>query len=446
VTDGNPEPNGQFAARTGLLTGKQAAALLGVSECWVRRHKSELPFLRIGSLIRFDEALLKRDLACRILREKPLKLRGERMSHQIRRWQQGSVYKTGKRTKMWYGMWREEFSDPDGNIKRRQRNIKLGPITDLPTRTAARQALARRIAASPKPKTEMTLSDLFSRWQKVASASLKKTTYEHYVNALTSYVVPVFGDRDVASIERYELESFFSTQAAKYSRSTIRSMRISVGVLLSYAVRNGWLKDDPSKGVKLPRAENCAGRRVQRRVLTPSQTTSIAEKLSEPYATLVLFLAVTGLRIGEALAIKWSDFEGDVLHVQRRMYDGKIDTTKSRDSERRIPIPSALLERMNALDKAGEWIFHGRRGVALNPGNALKRYIRPVAKELEIDLGGWHDFRHTVATSLLRAGHGVKVVSQLLGHSDVAITLRTYDHVESDAFRAPLNQAANQLL
>ena len=74
------------------------------------------------------------------------------------------------------------------------------------------------------------------------------------------------------------------------------------------------------------------------------------------------------------------------------------------------------------------------------------RYIRPVAKELNIDRGGWHDFRHTVAISMLRAGHGVKVISELLGHSDVSITLRTYDHVESDAFRAPLNEAANQLL
>jgi len=223
-------------------------------------------------------------------------------------------------------------------------------------------------------------------------------------------------------------------------------MRISFGLLLSYAVQNGWLKEDPSKGVKLPRAENCAGRRVQRKVLSPSQTTSIAEELSEPYATLVLFLAVTGLRIGEAIAIKWSDFEGEVLHVQRRMYDGKVDGTKSRDSKRRIPIPSALLERLKALGTIGEWIFHARGGVPLNPGNALKRYTRPVAKELKIDLGGWHDFRQTVATSMLRAGHGVKVVSELLGHSDVSITLRTYDHVESDAFRAPLNEAANQLL
>jgi integrase len=128
------------------------------------------------------------------------------------------------------------------------------------------------------------------------------------------------------------------------------------------------------------------------------------------------------------------------------MYDGKVDTTKSRDSKRRIPIPPALLDRMKAPGKAGEWIFRARGGVRLNPGNSLKRYIRPVARELNIDLGGWHDFRHTVATSMLRAGHGVRVVSELLGHSDVAITLRTYDHVESDAFRAPLNQAADQLL
>jgi integrase len=434
------------SSEKGLLSVREAAKLLNVSECWVRRHKSELPIVRIGSLIRFDESLLRRDLACRIRREKPLKLNGEAMSYQIRRWQQGSVYKTGKRLKTWYGIWREDVLDADGKMKRRQRNVRLGTVAELPTQAAAREALAQQIGASLKPKVEMTLSELFQRWQKVAGLSLKATTYGHSVNALESYVLPEFGKCQIARIERYAIESFFAAQATKYSRSTIRSMRISLGLLLSYAVQNGWLKENPSKGVKLPRAENCAGRRIHRRVLSPSQTTSIAEKLPEPYATLVLFLAVTGLRIGEAIAIKWSDFEGDVLHVQRRIYEGAIDTTKSQDSKRRIPIPPALLERMKALGETGEWIFHARGGVPLNPGNALKRYIRPVAEELNIDLGGWHDFRHTVATSMLRAGHGVKVVSELLGHSDVSITLRTYDHLESDAFRAPLNEAAGQLL
>ena len=74
------------------------------------------------------------------------------------------------------------------------------------------------------------------------------------------------------------------------------------------------------------------------------------------------------------------------------------------------------------------------------------RYIRPVAKELNIDRGGWHDFRHTVAISMLRAGHGVKVISELLGHSDVSITLRTYDHVESDAFRAPFERSGEPVV
>jgi hypothetical protein len=269
----------------GLLSVREAATILNVSECWVRRHQSELPVVRIGGLIRFDESLLRRDLACRIPREKPLKLRGEAMPHQVRRWQQGSVYKTGKRLKTWYGIWREDVLEADGKMKRRQRNVRLDTFADLPTQGAARDVLAKQIGASLNPKVEMTLSELFERWKKVASLSLKASTYGHYVNALKSYVLPVFGKCQIARIERYEIESFFATQATKYSRSTIRSMRISFGLLLSYAVQNKWLKENPSKGVKLPRPENCAGRHVQRKVLSPSQTTSIAAELSEPYAT-----------------------------------------------------------------------------------------------------------------------------------------------------------------
>jgi hypothetical protein len=207
------------------------------------------------------------------------------MPHQVRRWQQGSVYKTGKRLKTWYGIWREDVLEADGKMKRRQRNVRLDTFADLPTQGAARDVLAKQIGASLNPKVEMTLSELFERWKKVASLSLKASTYGHYVNALKSYVLPVFGKCQIARIERYEIESFFATQATKYSRSTIRSMRISFGLLLSYAVQNKWLKENPSKGVKLPRPENCAGRHVQRKVLSPSQTTSIAAELSEPYAT-----------------------------------------------------------------------------------------------------------------------------------------------------------------
>jgi len=68
-----------------------------------------------------------------------------------------------------------------------------------------------------------------------------------------------------------------------------------------------------------------------------------------------------------------------------------------------------------------------------------------VAKELGLALGGWHDFRHTLSTQLLRH-YPTKVVSELLGHSSVQTTLSVYQHVETDQFRAPLNEIATELL
>ncbi len=185
---------------------------------------------------------------------------------------------------------------------------------------------------------------------------------------------------------------------------------------------------------------------MKRLVLKPEQVKAIANELPEPYATLVLFLAVTGLRVGEAVGIKWSDFDSEILHVQRRIYERREGTTKTEESDRYIPIPSALLERMTALRKDGEWVFQSRNGTPLDPKNAGNRYLRPAVRKLGIALGGWHDFRHTLATQLLKQRHSTKMVSELLGHSDVKTTLEIYSHVEPEDFRAPLNERASDLL
>jgi hypothetical protein len=72
-------------------------------------------------------------------------------------------------------------------------------------------------------------------------------------------------------------------------------------------------------------------------------------------------------------------------------------------SECTLPIEPALLERMKKLGE-GKWVFCSRAGTPINPGNALRRYLQPAAKELGIFLGGWHDFRHTLTTTMRRAG------------------------------------------
>jgi integrase len=184
---------------------------------------------------------------------------------------------------------------------------------------------------------------------------------------------------------------------------------------------------------------------VTRTVLTSEQVNAIAQRLKEPYATLVLFLSASGLRIGEALAIKWSDFKNNVLHVTRRIYEGDVDAVKSKRSDRMLPINPILMSRIEKLGK-GEWVFRSKTGGPLNPGNALKRRVRLAAEKQGISLGGWHDFRHTLSTKLRRSGVHPKVVSDILGHNEVNLAMDVYDRTEHEDFVQPLSVVATELL
>jgi integrase len=172
---------------------------------------------------------------------------------------------------------------------------------------------------------------------------------------------------------------------------------------------------------------------------------AVTAKLKEPYATLVLFLMASGLRIGEVIAIKWSDFEDCVLHVSRRIHDGDMDTVKSDDSNRKLPIPTEFVMRMRGLGGT-DWVFCSRAGTPINPGNAMKRYVRPAALELGIVLGGWHDFRHAFSTGMRRNKVNPKLTSSILGHAKVDLAMDIYDHTDVDDLREPLAVMGAQLL
>jgi len=82
----------------------------------------------------------------------------------------------------------------------------------------------------------------------------------------------------------------------------------------------------------------------------------------------------------------------------------------------------------------------------LTPGNALKRYVRPATAELGIHLGGWHDFRHTLTTTMRRGGVRPKVISDILGHANVNLAMNVYDHTDAGGFEQPLAVVAGELL
>jgi integrase len=302
-------------------------------------------------------------------------------------------------------------------------------MDELPTKTAARDKLQSLLeAANQQPTLTIRFHDLVERWQNAVAITIHEGTRAYYQKMLNAHLVPVFGDREIRSLTKYELELFVAKRAESYSRSTVKGMMVAMSRVLNWACDNEWLVKNPANGVKLPRT--CGGRRTERHVLTGEQVFSLSAGLHEPYSTLVVFLAVTGVRIAEALSATWED-----------VADGKLQVrgTKSAAARRSLPLPEQLIERLRRLGREG-LLFKSQSGTALNPGNTLKRYLRPECEKLGIELGGMHDFRHTAVTQLLRSGCDVKVVASYAGHSSTRVTLDVYRHTNTDELRAPMVQ------
>ncbi len=139
-----------------------------------------------------------------------------------------------------YGMWREDIRKPDGHVERRQRKARLGTVSELPTRTQAREKLAELMGRAPtEPVVEMTLTELVERWKLAAVPTIKGTTATYYLKTLRAHIIPAFGQAQIRSLGRYDVEAFLARQAPMYCRNTLRGMRVSLGHVMSWAVACG---------------------------------------------------------------------------------------------------------------------------------------------------------------------------------------------------------------
>lgn len=446
----------RWQTQTRLLSVRETADFLGFSQTWVRRHEHELPAVRFGRVVRFDSSLLSQVIQSKIERGKSLKPERTIMHS---RYQRGSVFQKGKKAKTWYGLYREDVRTPAG-IERRQRKVRLGTLKELPTKNAARNKLAELMGDGSTPTVmDMTFQELAERWERAEGASMKVPTLAHYHQSLHACVLPLLGTRKLGTINREDIQRFLAERAKTYSRSSLRRMRTVISLSLRWASDCGWIETNPCVRIRLPL--QVGGKSVKRTVLTPEQINAIAGKLEEPYATLVLFIAATGLRVSEAVAVKWSDFTDNVIAISRRIYAGDIGDVKTMRSVRRLPVDPKLIQRMRSLGKEHEyafrkkalgepnindWVFRSKAGTPLNPGNVLKRYVRPVVKQLGISMGGWHDLRHTLSTTLRRANVHPKVISDILGHSKVNLAMDVYDRTNVKDFEEPLAMVSSNLL
>jgi integrase len=208
----------------------------------------------------------------------------------------------------------------------------------------------------------------------------------------------------------------------KYGESTLRSIRVALRKVLLCAEVNGHVQRSVGWLNRICLAE-AHGRSVTRVKLTPEQTLAIVANLPEPYATLVVTMALLGLRIQAAIGIQPGDLDGDnVLRIRRVLYKGKAVLLTEKEQQKNVfPLDALdanhadLIRRIRALGVGHERVFRSRKGTPINPGNTLRRYLHPATEAVGVHIGGFHDFRHTLNRTLLREGIRPSVISDALG-------------------------------
>jgi integrase len=273
-----------------------------------------------------------------------------------------------------------------------------------------------------------------------------RVTTESRINA---HVMLEFGKRPIRVIDREALQALLDRKAAAgLSWSLIQHLRWDLRHIFRFAVAEGLADRNPAEMLFTPRNATRAPKRV-----AAAQDLVKAFAVVELRERLILKLAgIAGMRPGEIFALRWSDFDGRYASIERRIYEGEIDTPKSYKSIRRAAFSQSVatdLDEWRALCpdvSPGAWVFPSETGkTPVRRGNIWRRCIGP--KLVEAGLG-WINFqvlRRTCSSLLNDLGIEGKVVADQLGHT-LDVNQNVYTHAAGSRREDAVNRLDSALL
>jgi integrase len=239
--------------------------------------------------------------------------------------------------------------------------------------------------------------------------------------------------------------------------ATVRRILSPVRACLRTATAEGLIRHNPTVGAALPARDD------QRRItldadqlddgsdvqaLTESQLAMLLAVVPARHRLMFELVAATGVRISEALALRWGDLDLDgerpAVRVRRAYVKGHFKPPKSRYGKRAVPIDFPLVRALRKAHGASELpgerelIFATDRGTPLDYGNLHRRVLKPAAEEAGVSWAAFHTLRHTCASRLFAEGRNAVQVQRWLGHHSPAFTLSVYVHLLDDDLGGPL--------
>ena len=287
---------------------------------------------------------------------------------------------------------------------------------------------------------EKTINQITEEWKEEKKKYVKKSTYAAYQLLIQNHIKPYFGDLYEVNEEKVQ-QFVFDKLDAGLSEKTIRDIIIVLKMILKFGIKNGYL-EYVQIDAKFPSKQE----KKDLDVLSKADQKKFMEHLRNNFTfkNLGIFICLsTGMRIGEICGLRWCDVdtvEGviKVRHTLQRIYiiEGEtrhtellLDTPKTANSVRDIPMSSELLKMLKSLNKVvNENYYVISNDIKPIEPRTYRNYYKKLCKQLDIPELKFHGLRHSFATRCIESKADYKTVSVLLGHSNISTTLNLYVH------------------
>ncbi|HEV3266880.1 MAG TPA: tyrosine-type recombinase/integrase [Acidimicrobiales bacterium] len=290
------------------------------------------------------------------------------------------------------------------------------------------------------------VAELFERWfEDVMRHQIAPSTFSNYQTVVRMHILPCLGNKKLVELNVGDVDKLLSQKAdSGLSASTVRRIRAVLAQCLDQAIRWELVHRNVATLSRSPKMVRREGR-----TLSPDQARHLLETLRGHHnEALYAQMLSTGLRRGEALGLRWSDFDRDtgVLRVLRQLKreGSRLVTTDTKTSlsRRAVNLPEPMLKALLTHEERQEaerdwlgdswidsgYIFTSSVGTPIDPRN-LYREFQAICRSA--GLGDWHphELRHSAASLMLAQGVKIQVVSQVLGHSSIRMTADVYGHI-----------------